>query len=391
MKKSATCRTFKIAVILLLASVPFLLINSCQKDEFFIPEKVNLKEASITTGTYLTNFAGPAQFSPMKGKMQTQTQVLTNANYEDFEDIVVVRIKNGDDYSENCVSWANVTINGNPVLTTDDFGKGNPSKKPKNFSKLISNPGGTITIDVEVKGGTSDYITIWLEGGLKATLVTGTFTDTRDGHVYKTVTIGDQVWLAENLAWLPSVNVLNDNSIDEPRYYVYGYSGTDLNVAKASATYSDYGVLYNWTAAQSASPSGWHLPSNEEWTELKDYLMGIGYNFFVPEYPYDNSIAKSMAEKTLWQSNTTEGTPGWIPQLNNRSGFSALPSGLKDYYTFLYAELLGMWWSSTLGEETIYRAQINCNEFYFMLNDFPFYNGSVDNRWLGLSVRCVKD
>ena len=69
----------------------------------------------------------------------------------------------------------------------------------------------------------------------------GTFTDSRDGKVYKTIKIGNQTWLAENLAYLPSVNLSGEGSSSEARYYVYGYSGNDVNEAKATSNFQTSG------------------------------------------------------------------------------------------------------------------------------------------------------
>ncbi len=109
------------------------------------------------------------------------------------------------------------------------------------------------------------------------------FTDERDGNVYEFVTIGNQVWMAENLRYLPEVT---DSTIvlDTPAYYVYGYGGTDVEEAKEHPNYKKFGVLYNWYAAMSGEepsssnpsgvkgicPEGWHLPSDAEWFELTD-------------------------------------------------------------------------------------------------------------------------
>ena len=116
----------------------------------------------------------------------------------------------------------------------------------------------------------------------------GTFIDSRDGNEYNWVQIGDQIWMAENLKYLPSVVGSGTGSETTPYYYVYGYNGTNVADAKATDNYATYGVLYNWTAAmdgeassttnpsgiQGVCPAGWHLPSDAEWTELTDYLGG---------------------------------------------------------------------------------------------------------------------
>ena len=116
----------------------------------------------------------------------------------------------------------------------------------------------------------------------------GTFIDSRDGNEYNWVQIGDQIWMAENLKYLPSVVGSGTGSETTPYYYVYGYDGTNVPDAKATDNYATYGVLYNWTAAmngeassktnpsgiQGVCPAGWHLPSDAEWTELTDYLGG---------------------------------------------------------------------------------------------------------------------
>ncbi len=115
------------------------------------------------------------------------------------------------------------------------------------------------------------------------------FTDTRDGKAYKTVKIGDQVWFAENLAYLPEISkVKDDYSKTEPRYYVYDYTGTDIAEAKATANFQKCGVLYNWAAAggyeasnefdenhpdvQGPCPDGWHIPVASEWNELFTFV-----------------------------------------------------------------------------------------------------------------------
>lgn len=101
--------------------------------------------------------------------------------------------------------------------------------------------------------------------------------DTRDNHTYKTVRIGKQVWMAENLAFLPAVSKFATGSDVDKYYYVQAYEGVDVSEAKATANYSAFGVLYNWSAAVSACMNGWHLPSDKEWSILNSFLSEHGY------------------------------------------------------------------------------------------------------------------
>jgi uncharacterized protein (TIGR02145 family) len=167
----------------------------------------------------------------------------------------------------------------------------------------------------------------------------GTFTDSRDGHVYPYKTIGNQTWMTENLAWLPSVNPSSVYSYTKPYNYVYGYNGTTVSEAKATANYTTYGVLYNWPAAmngaasstsvpsgvQGICPPGWHLPSDAEWTVLTDYLTNNGYGYGGS----GSDIGKSMASTSGWTSYSEAGTIGNNQASNNSSGFTALPGGYR--------------------------------------------------------------
>lgn len=88
--------------------------------------------------------------------------------------------------------------------------------------------------------------------------------DPRDNHEYKIVTIGEQIWMAENLAYLPSVSKPEDaaTSDGDPLYFVFNYDGKDVNAAKATKEYKTYGVLYNWYAAmnQRTQPVEMRMP-----------------------------------------------------------------------------------------------------------------------------------
>lgn len=95
-----------------------------------------------------------------------------------------------------------------------------------------------------------------------------------DDYFYKTVEIGNQCWFAENLKYLPSVHLSSDISEVSDRYYVYGYEGTDVAVAKEVNNYNIHGVLYNRLAANTSCPSGWSLPTYSNYFDLINYLGG---------------------------------------------------------------------------------------------------------------------
>jgi len=195
----------------------------------------------------------------------------------------------------------------------------------------------------------------------------GTFIDMRDNKEYKWVSIGDQVWMAGNLAFLPSVSPPTEGSSSDPYYYVYDYWGGDVSEAKNYYKFAAYGVLYNWPAAMVSCPDGWHLPTDAEWTELTAYLEG-------------ESIAGGKLKETgivHWHSPNTGAT--------NESGFTALPGGTRDLTNEFYAMgSAGFWWSATAysTDEAWDRAMY-------------YGNSSVvrDNfsKQLGSSVRCVRD
>ena len=212
-------------------------------------------------------------------------------------------------------------------------------------------------------------------------LLNNGFTDPRDNNHYNVVKIGNQIWMAENLKYLPSVVGPGTGSQTTPHYYVYGYNGTNVTDAKATANYNIYGVLYNWPAAmngaassttnpsgvQGVCPDGWHLPSDAEWTELTDYLGGTS----------DAGGKLKETGTTHWNSPNTSAT--------NETGFTALPGGNR-YYDGSFDGIgsNGYWWSATEGDaaDAWYRFMIFINSNVY--RDYYF-------KELGFSVRCVRD
>ncbi|MFC2138470.1 FISUMP domain-containing protein [Bacteroidota bacterium] len=219
-----------------------------------------------------------------------------------------------------------------------------------------------------------------------------TFTDARDGNTYKWVQIGEQIWMAENLAYLPSVYNVTDGSEDNATgeyYYVYGYDGTNVISAKATGNYQTYGVLYNWNAAMnraSASsanpsgvrgvcPSGWHLPSDDEWEELAQFISDdLG--------PYSKNN-----DDWLNVGGHLKTTSGWNNNGNGTDdyGFSGLPGGIRlDDGSFQYIGYDGFWYNASEDDADY------AWDRYLDLNYSNLYRNrskKVDGR----SVRCIKN
>jgi uncharacterized protein (TIGR02145 family) len=182
-----------------------------------------------------------------------------------------------------------------------------------------------------------------------------TFEDSRDGKVYKTVKIGNQIWMAENLAYAPS----NGN--------YWAYDNDDANV-------ETYGYLYDWQTALNVCPTGWHLPSDEdeEWAELIDFLGGS-------EIAGDKLKATGTIEEGtgLWHAPNTGTT--------NETGFKALPGGQRNSDgSFFGIGNYGGWWGAAESSTST------------ALNRYVGYNSSnvgwfSVGKELGFSVRCLKD
>ena len=173
------------------------------------------------------------------------------------------------------------------------------------------------------------------------------FTDARDGQTYKTVTIGTQTWMAENL------NYETANS--------YCYNDNSANCTK-------YGRLYTWGAAKTACPSGWHLPDTTEWNALFTAVGG-------------SSTAGTKLKSTSAWNNSGNGTDAF--------GFSALPAGGTDGYgDYYYEGYYADFWSST---EDSTEDGSDCAYFMRLYYSYDYADLNNNYKYYGFSVRCVMD
>ena len=180
-----------------------------------------------------------------------------------------------------------------------------------------------------------------------------------DGKVYKTVTIGSQVWMAENL----STTKLNDGIIIEN--VTYDNNRWSFMETPGYCTYKSE-ILYNGRAVATGklAPKGWHVPTDADWTTLITFLGGEG-----------------VAGGKMKEAGTTH----WIEPnqgATNSSGFTALPAGFRNGSGwFYYSGVYGYWWGSDSDGGLSY---INLSSY-----SEAVIRGSVSNS--GFSVRCIKD
>jgi len=189
-----------------------------------------------------------------------------------------------------------------------------------------------------------------------------------DGNYYSTVTIGSQVWMAENLKTSKYRN--NIAITDKTNLSTWGTSTTQASSNYATPSNSTtYGKLYNWYAVSSTNnlaPLGWHIPTDADWTSLSDFLGGL------------NLAGDKLKEKgnLHWATANTTAT--------NITGFTALPGGSRSTDNSIYdIGNIGYWWSSTEGTTTTngwYRSLSNENSIVTR----GYYAKSV-----GMSVRCI--
>jgi len=217
---------------------------------------------------------------------------------------------------------------------------------------------GSLTVDgsAELKGGIS---------------CGNDFTDARDSNTYSTVQIGGQCWMAENLAYLPSVVGGATGGQHTKYYYVYDYEGTSVSSAKATTNYETYGVLYNWTAAQSACPAGWRLPTDAELHALDVHLTTGSCD--ASRSDWDCTPAGDKMKTSAWGGN-------------NSSGFTALPAGYRStsspHFRFLGTRAF-FWSSSQSAATTAWR--------WSLCEDLSTVSRSASDKGFGFSVRCLRD
>ena len=196
----------------------------------------------------------------------------------------------------------------------------------------------------------------------------GTLTD-QDNVTYKTVNIGTQTWMAENLRTTKYNDGTSIPNITEDAEWIELSTGAYCNYNNTTSedTITAYGRLYNYYAVETNKlcPQGWHVPTDSEWKILRDYSGG------------DEYAGKKLKERgyTHWQ---------YVVNVDgqNSSGFTALPGGYRAWNCISFGKL-GTWWCSTDTEYGFVGYVMEAHT-----DNMLRFNFSKDT---GLSVRCLKN
>jgi uncharacterized protein (TIGR02145 family) len=206
----------------------------------------------------------------------------------------------------------------------------------------------------------------------------GSMTD-QDGNTYKTVTIGTQTWMAENLRTTIYRNGDQIPNVTDNTQWMHLTTGAYCWYNNDISYQQVYGALYNWFAVtdnRNIAPAGWHIPSITEWETLINYFGG--------------GVAACV---NLREGGTTHWTD-YNADNANESGFTGLPAGSREYMegAFFGINYYGNWWSSVADAGDAKRAW-NIGLNYWYTSQFSWNNvgdGTLQKVY-GLSVRCIKD
>jgi uncharacterized protein (TIGR02145 family) len=197
----------------------------------------------------------------------------------------------------------------------------------------------------------------------------GTVTDV-DGHVYKTVTIGNQVWMAENLRVTHFRNGEPIIKVDKAMDWISATNGAYC-LYMNDTSFNGFGLLYNWYAVNDSrglAPKGWHIPSIDEVKQLVDFIGGDTIAGDVLKNP----------ETGVWKNANI--------RYLGLTGFNAIPCGYRDPYLgeFHANGYNGYWWTTTESFEIYAWSQR-------IFNSYANVQRENQQKNCGLSIRCVKD
>lgn len=344
----------------LLTILSVVLIFSCQEYSDLFPTI-----SSEVTTDYLLNedlvvYLQNEQVFRYKGKPGITTIQIGKNNLSDFENCFILYVASGAE-SLGAVPSVVIKLDGQQILNTSDF-----SNKEVQHDFEVCNLTEQSILEVEIRGEPGSYLDIWMEGKLKNI---GSVTDI-DGNTYKTVKIGEQWWMAENLR----TTRLNNG---DPIPLVTDPTKWGIQISPGFCWYDNdpdnykntYGALYNWYSANTSTlcPEGWHVPSRSDWMTL--------INLFGGQYEAGGALKETGYDH--WQYPNTGAT--------NISKFTALPGGYRnppDGRFYVLGQIAYFWGSG---------CDPDCNFHIILYNDIKELYPVIGDSNFGSSIRCIKD
>jgi uncharacterized protein (TIGR02145 family) len=202
-----------------------------------------------------------------------------------------------------------------------------------------------------------------------------------NGNVYRTVVVGDQEWMAENLKTTTYNDGIEIPNVIELTRWVELTIGAYCWYNNDSSNAKKYGALYNWYAVNTGKicPVGWRIPSDKDWMQLEAYADS--------KYEYGDKFWFEVHSRGFDAGKKLKSIKGWDPDCTgtNNFGFKALPGGERvSDLNFLTLGESGFWWTSTPADSNRvwYRRIINCDNGVFR---------GPHPKFVGFSVRCIKD
>ena len=295
-------------------------------------------------------------------------------------DVPTIQLSSIKDFGLSAFAYINIPDNGGKTVTQRGIVYSTTENPTTLNDKILSGTGiGEFSITITgltqkttyfVRAFASNEVGTAYSNQIKLTTNTASTTISDiEGNTYNTINIGNQIWMTSNLSTSRFRNgvyipyILNSTQWATTKSPALSFYNHDNNFE------SNYGKQYNWYAVadpQGLCPIGWHIPSNNEWTILSDFLGGLNV-----------AGGKMKATGTQFWSFPSNG--------NNSSGFTGLPGGFRNVDgTFGILGYNGFWWSATDENE-----QKAFNRSIIYTDNVLSVGSSSKNQ--GFSVRCLKD
>lgn len=343
-----------------------MLIFSCKKET----SKPNTTSISNTNSTDTTK--------------NTTSNVAAITDLECSNVITTGTLKKGQVASNVSTTIPYIGGNGKTFSSNTFSSTGVPGLTATIQAGTLTNGNGTLTYTITgtasisgtasfaiVFGGKNCSINVNVEDVAQTIGKPGTNIIDVEGNSYKTVIIGKQIWMGENLKVSKYSDGTEIQNITDNTQWSKLITGAWCYYNNDATNNSKYGKLYNWYAVANGNknvcPTGWHVPTDAEWTVLIDYLGGF------------NVAASKMKEvgTSKWFSPNADAT--------NTSMFTGIPGGTRfDNGYFFFIGRDGLWWSSS--ED----GTINGHDRVLHYDSGASGKGKQDKRF-GMSVRCLKD